>query len=98
MPIPAGILGAVALGLAVRVLVGLGVSVLVYSGITTVVDYGSSAIWGLVGGLPATLYDILGLMGVWDGLAIILAAYSAYITVRAAFGAFKKVAFAPFGS
>jgi hypothetical protein len=94
--IPAGVAGASILGIVYAILrwftayfiakliLALGVGYAVYEGGNTLVDQASAYINTAIGGLPADAYQLLSMCGFFEGLSIILAAYSMALTWQAA--------------
>lgn len=62
---------------AIQALIGLGVSTVTYTGMTFATNSLQSHIYTEIGGLPADLVNMLGLMGVHTGINIIFSAIAA---------------------
>jgi hypothetical protein len=94
--IPAGVAGAAAMGLIYSIMrwftfyfiakfvLALGIGYGVYIGGNTLTDQASAYINTAIGGLPADAYQLLSMCGFFEGLSIIIAAYSAVLTWQVA--------------
>lgn len=67
--------------LAKRVLVALGMGVITYAGWATVQGQISSAVTGALGGIGASVYQVLALAGFVDCIGIWLAAITTAVTL-----------------
>lgn len=62
---------------AIQALIGLGVSTVTYTGMKLAINSIQSNIYTQIGGLPADLVNMLGMMGVDTGINIIFSAIAA---------------------
>lgn len=93
MPLPAVIVGALAVGivpLVVKVLSALGIGIVTYTGMEYALSSGVSFFETQFSGLPATAVQILYMLGFHQGISMLFAAYSASIAIKVAMGAFTR--------
>lgn len=69
--------------LVARVLASLGMGVVTITGITAAWDTLRDTLIAHVHGIPLDIAQLAGMAGVWDGLALILGAVAARVTLAA---------------
>lgn len=86
----AAILMAVSIPMVVKVMAALGIGFVTYTGADLVLTEGQTWLNGQVNSLPADMLQILFLMGLDQGLAIVFSAFAAHITILTTVGAFTR--------
>lgn len=81
--------------LIVHILVAMGIGFVTYSGADLVIGEGETFILDTFGELPADLYSIMVIAGVDEGIKILTAAASAFISIKVTMGAFSRMKLKP---
>lgn len=77
--------------IAGQVLIGLGISVVTYSGVDTTINWLKSGAVAALGGLPAEVIGILGLMQVGVCISMVFSAMAVRLTLNGlTSGTFKR--------
>lgn len=79
----------VAPALVTKVLIALGIGMVTYTGADYLVTNAETYILAQLGGVPAKAYAVLKIAGIDEGIRMVFAAASAYITIRTTMGAFS---------
>lgn len=87
--IVAGLVGALVGPVFWKVLQLLGVGVVSYFGFDLALDFANSYIDSQSASLPTNTYNVLGLLGVWQGINIILSGVAARLVVSGMRGGIK---------
>ena len=70
--------------LVIKALIALGVGVLTVTGVDLAVNQALQWVTQAVGGIPADMANVLGLGGVFDGMAYIAGAFAARVAMAGA--------------
>ena len=81
---------AISVPLVIRVLAGLGIGLVTFTGADFALTEIQSFFTSQIGGMPSDMVEVMYLAGFDTGIAIIFAAWSAYITILVTLGAFTK--------
>ena len=76
-------------GIVFGVLRVLGIGFVSYTGISFAVDAFESYIYARMGDMPANMLDIMNLAGLDVGIKMIIAAWTAHISIKLTMGAFN---------
>ena len=74
--------------LAVKILIGLGIGFVTYSGGDLLVAQAETYVLTQFSGMPVKVYQVLKIAGIDQGVKMIFAAATAYITIRTTMGAY----------
>lgn len=78
----AAFLASMAAPIVARVMMALGFSVITVTGVTLAVDQVKELVLSNLGSVPASLLQLGGLLGAWEGLGLIFGAITFAITFK----------------
>lgn len=76
--------------IVIKILLGLGISWATFSGVDFIVTAGENYIFSQFTGIPSDAYAIARIAGFDQGIRIIFAAWSTFVTLKVTMGAYSR--------